>query len=85
MEDSSSVLVDFYGFLRWYGVYCEYCLYLYLWFDYLSPAGFETQMLHSFVGGMLYHCEEAPQCIIYDVRVGATVVLIPQSLIDIQT
>ena len=47
MEDSSAVLVDFYGFLRWYGVYCEYCLYLYLWFDYLSPAGFETQMLHS--------------------------------------
>lgn len=60
-------------------------VYLYLWFDYLSPAGFETQMLHSFVGGMLYHCEEAPQCIIYDLRVGVTVVLIPQSLIDIQT
>ena len=59
MEDSSAVLVDFYGFLRWYGVYREYCL----------PMLALTHTLYSFVGGMLYHCGEAPQCV-YDLRVG---------------
>lgn len=28
-----------------------------------------THTLYSFVGGMLYHCGEAPQCV-YDLRVG---------------